>query len=156
MSRLKIKPSKLEKRLDEIYSQLPKIECRQLCQEACGPIGMTQLEAHRIKKVTHELPVYTQAAGHCSMLTEAGQCHCYRVRPLICRLFALTPKMACPFGCVPEYWLSDGDVLAFMDEVEQLTGQSTDSYMSVTNEELLLIEEHMKRLAEERKCRNNY
>lgn len=42
--------------IDAVYALVPRIACRRLCTAACGPIGMSQLEAKRVEKKTHRLP----------------------------------------------------------------------------------------------------
>jgi Fe-S-cluster containining protein len=36
------------------------------------------------------------------MLGDEGQCSVYDIRPVVCRLWACTPEMACPHGCRPD------------------------------------------------------
>lgn len=45
----------------------------------------------------------------CVMLQGDGTCRCYAERPFICRLWGATKAMACPFGCVPEKWMTDAE-----------------------------------------------
>jgi Fe-S-cluster containining protein len=59
-----------------------------------------------LEKIASELMTKHPCDFKCSLLKE-GKCSIYRIRPLICRLFGLTKKMQCPFGCVPDKWLDD-------------------------------------------------
>lgn len=107
-------------RLEAIYARLPRIECRRLCQEYCGPIGMSDLERKRIEKVAHRLPL----AGpdlRCNMLSPAGACSVYQLRPMICRLFGLTERLRCPHGCTPSRWLTEKEAAALVYEVQGLS-----------------------------------
>lgn len=38
-----------EEKLANIYTKIPTFECKGLCQDSCGPIGMSQAEAKIIK-----------------------------------------------------------------------------------------------------------
>lgn len=125
----------LKDKLQRIYDQLPKIECKQKCQEACSLIVMTKNEKKAIEKevgesITHKIDRFHYALfdpGNlgkeipaCKMLDGCGSCSIYQLRPLICRLFGLVKKMECPFGCVPERWLSDAEAKLFFKRIKNL------------------------------------
>lgn len=105
-------------KLEKIYRNLPKINCKQLCDSSCSIIPVGELEVKRVtellgynpfptpEKMLEMLQKKKPCEFTCSLLKE-GKCSIYRVRPLICRLFGLTKKMKCPFGCIPERWLDD-------------------------------------------------
>ena len=105
-------------KLDKMYKQLPKINCKQLCEASCSIIPIGDLERKRIEKwlgfnpfltpeqIIEDLKSKSPCQFTCSLLKE-GKCSIYRIRPLICRLFGLTKKMQCPFGCVPDKWMDD-------------------------------------------------
>ncbi len=124
--------------LDALYATLPTLKCQGKCQESCGPIMMTPLEAIRLKDRVGPLhPVNFLRRDDviivhspkltCPLLdTQTGRCTVYEIRPTICRLWGLVKKMRCPFGCVPSRWLTDkeaGNVLRAAryrsDEVEK-------------------------------------
>lgn len=98
--------------LESLYAQLPKIECQRKCQECCGPIVMTRLEARRLPELQFDrMPMRTGLPGFahvsrvpdtltCPLLKD-GACSAYDRRPAICRLWGLTEKLRCPFGCEP-------------------------------------------------------
>lgn len=46
-----------------------------------------------------------------------GECMAYAVRPLICRMWGLTKRMKCPYGCVPERWVDDAEFAHILIEV---------------------------------------
>ena len=50
------------------------------------------------------------------------ECEIHEARPLICRLFGIVDidLMRCPWGCVPERWLSDAESRALLEEVRAL------------------------------------
>jgi Uncharacterised protein family (UPF0153). len=98
----------LEK-LDALTAQLPKINCQKKCQECCGPVLMSKLEWERIIEAMGFTPEAREDLT-CPMLCEStGLCRAYAIRPVICRLWGLVEKMKCPFGCVPERWLTDAE-----------------------------------------------
>ncbi len=96
--------------LDALYATLPALECRGRCQDSCGPIDMSATERRRITGRGVDIPPLRDAAlvKSCPALTVLGTCRVYEVRPLLCRLWGLVEKMACPYGCLPEGgWLDD-------------------------------------------------
>ena len=100
--------------LDRLYSELPRLDCKGLCADSCGPIVMSRVEWDRIGQVLGHKP---QAKGiDCPMLA-AGRCTVYDVRPAICRLWGIAEEMPCPFGCKPERTLSKPDAFAWLDRV---------------------------------------
>ena len=79
---------------------------------------MSRIEWSRI---TNRLG-YTPAGDEtliCPMLS-GNHCNVYAIRPLICRLWGLTPKMRCPWGCEPERWLSEPETRELLAEMERL------------------------------------
>lgn len=82
--------------VEALYAEVPEFECRGLCQESCGAISMTAAERRRVEQHTgrkHE------PSSPCQHLGPMGQCTIYDVRPLVCRLWGLSPMMRCPHGC---------------------------------------------------------
>lgn len=53
----------------------------------------------------------------CPSLTASGRCAVYSVRPMICRVWGLVREMACPWGCVPDRWLSGREVQRLLASV---------------------------------------
>lgn len=106
--------------LAAVYAAVPDVECKGRCgrnrhQTCCGPIGCTVTEAQRLENYTGiaapwilddsgnvimdatELPLHI-----CPYLGLNGKCIAYEVRPLICRLWAATEGLECPWGCKPK------------------------------------------------------
>lgn len=128
------------KALDALYATLPKMECRRKCQHCCQSFGMNWLEKRRLQAVagplkTRRVPCYTEGLcgergvligvhevleGPCPLLKD-GACSAYEQRPFICRVWGLTRKTACPYGCEPERWLTDEEVFALARKVQQLS-----------------------------------
>lgn len=117
-------PDVRDARLEALYARLPRLECRRLCQEACGPIVMFRPEWDRLVEflMYEPSPTPDQAARlRCPLLDESsGRCSVYRIRPMICRLFGLVERMRCPFGCEPERWLTDEEARGLMDQVNRI------------------------------------
>lgn len=103
--------------LEALYAQLPTIECQRKCQECCGPLAMTRLEAKRLPEFKFERGFWkTQLTNRpmgaafitvtphhslvCPMLKD-GACSVYSRRPAVCRLWGITEDMPCPHGCKP-------------------------------------------------------
>lgn len=113
---------KSEQRLDALYETLPTIECKGLCQESCGPIGMTTVEFRRILESTEIVPSI-DGQGTCLLLVD-GKCSVYEVRPTICRLWGITRGMECPFGCIPTpRYLTREEGFKILGKVDKATGR---------------------------------
>ena len=109
--------------IDTIYAKLPTLHCQRKCQQSCSPILMTRLEWMRIKKRLGYAPK-ASLEEMCPMLNQTtGSCMVYGIRPLICRIYGLVEKMRCPWGCVPDRWLSDQEAAELMAEMAGLLGQ---------------------------------
>lgn len=98
--------------LNDLYAELPALKCKQLCAESCGPIVMTRVEWQRVCKTLSE---ERKAIGSltCPIL-ENGLCAAYDVRPMLCRLWGLVETMKCPWGCVPERYLTEEEGYEFL------------------------------------------
>lgn len=96
-----------------LWAKIPDAGCKGLCVEACGPIGMTRLEAAILMDTGRLNPELLEPYGSgllhiphdgvCPMLSDDGRCTVYAVRPAICRAFGAVdhPLMRCPHGCEP-------------------------------------------------------
>jgi uncharacterized protein len=81
-------------------NRIPIFMCEPGCHDCCGPVTASTYEMA-------QLPVKTEEEHHvalenfsCPHLGEKG-CMVYTERPLICRLFGTTPRLACPRGNRP-------------------------------------------------------
>ncbi len=45
------------------------------------------------------------------------RCSIYKDRPYVCRVFGLTPKMPCLFGCKAERMIAESESMAHMREL---------------------------------------
>lgn len=113
-----------EEDLLAVYASLPKMQCRGLCQACCGPISMTALEGRRMDQAYGgPLPRVGNDAT-CPALKD-GRCSIYEARPLICRLWGMTPDMPCPYGCKPDREMPDEEIQAILAKVISLGGGLT-------------------------------
>ena len=100
--------------LDALYASLPTLDCRRLCQDSCGPILTGSAEFLRLLSASGLRDLVSEPGTLCCPLLRDGSCSVYRIRPMVCRLWGLTPSMACPHGCVPERWLSETEAQTFL------------------------------------------
>lgn len=121
----------------KIYGDIPRIECKGLCGDACGPINMHPFERLQIRRRGVKLPPHAeqmrllQASAdkhyNCPALSEDERCTVYSDRPTICRLWGVMDALRCPYGCE----LLDGaEVLPNMQALEIIDR----SYKAGTNE----------------------
>ena len=103
-------------------SRIPTFECEPGCHDCCGPVTCSSEEIAR-------LPVKSDAE-HAAALAEyncvyrgANGCTVYAERPLVCRLFGTTPKLACPRGKRPQQMIdsdTEQQVFAFFKSQRQV------------------------------------
>ncbi|WP_081326646.1 YkgJ family cysteine cluster protein [Vibrio cyclitrophicus] len=83
-----------------LRESIPALECVKGCHDCCGPVTTSSEEMSRLpvkSDAEHEAALNEY---NCVHLGPNG-CEVYEERPLICRLFGTTPRMACPNGCRP-------------------------------------------------------
>lgn len=89
--------------IEAVWARVPDAGCKGLCQDCCGPIGMSEAERARIAR-RHGLTIRdaeTQpGTSNCPALTD-GTCRVYPDRPTVCRLWGASAVMPCPHGCIP-------------------------------------------------------
>ena len=90
-----------DKTIDELRRQIPSFACTPGCHDCCGPVTASSEEMARLPYKSDEEHDKAFAELNCPHLGDKG-CTVYAERPLICRLFGTTNKMACPNGCRPE------------------------------------------------------
>ena len=111
--------------LDALYATLPRLSCKKLCQNVCGLIEMSDLEYQRIhNRIGRDLPSYDQSLTCPCLNQKTGLCKVHEIRPIICRLWGLVHKMACPWGCQPERWLSDDEARGYFKAVHEISAQA--------------------------------
>jgi Fe-S-cluster containining protein len=114
-----------KRQLDELYAELPALDCQRRCQDSCGPIAMSYVEWARIvKKLGYE----PRATGAVCPLLRAGLCSVYPVRPMLCRLWGLVETMQCPWGCVPERVLTTREGYVFLARARAIGAVDDEEY----------------------------
>jgi len=84
---------------------IPSFECLPGCHDCCGPVTTSPEEIARLPGKSIAQHDAALAELNCPYLGSKG-CEVYAERPLICRLFGTTPKLACPQGKHPEVMIS--------------------------------------------------
>ena len=112
-----------------LYARIPKIDCRQKCQDFCGAVvqlgAFTEAERPGIEAALLEAKVAQRSGGSsrsCNALNEQGRCVIYESRPAICRLWGVVEGMRCPHGCEPERLLSHAEMSEILKELEAIAG----------------------------------
>lgn len=80
--------------------RIPAFECEPGCHDCCGPVTASSEEMARLPLKTDAEHAAALDELSCPHLGEDG-CQVYAERPLICRLFGTTPRLACPNGQRP-------------------------------------------------------
>lgn len=84
-----------------LRERIPTFECKPGCHDCCGPVTASSEEMLRLPVKSDTEHDAALEELNCVHLGPNG-CEVYDERPLICRLFGTTPKMACPNDCGPE------------------------------------------------------
>jgi hypothetical protein len=111
----------LKNKLRELYDRVPVVKCQGLCQECCGLVPATAGEVRIMERVSgkpHALDIDTFS---CAYLHE-GRCTIYSDRPLVCRLWGAAENLICPFGCKPDRYLTEAEVVDLMRRMSYLSG----------------------------------
>lgn len=100
----------------EVYARIPSTGCKGHCRKTCTVLGLTPVEAERLKGRVHDISATAQAGGPsleklldsfgdkiptCPSLTAFGTCGIYDERPYLCRAYGAVEDMPCQWGCVP-------------------------------------------------------
>lgn len=82
-------------------ASIPSFACQPGCHDCCGPVTTSTEEMARLPRKSAAAQAAALAELSCPHLGDEG-CQVYAERPLICRLFGTTPRLACPNGMRPE------------------------------------------------------
>ncbi|WP_371326489.1 YkgJ family cysteine cluster protein [Collimonas sp. OK307] len=85
--------------------RIPAFACVPGCHDCCGPVLASTVEMARLPRKNQQEQEAALAALGCPHLGPDG-CQVYEERPLICRLFGTTPRLACPNGKRPEVMIA--------------------------------------------------
>lgn len=92
-------------KIDSLREQIPSFTCIVGCHDCCGPVTASSEEVARLPVKTEAEHESALAHYNCVYLGQHG-CEVYGERPLICRLFGTTERLACPNGRRPVYLTS--------------------------------------------------
>ena len=102
----------------ELYAQLPALECLGLCGHSCGEhVDASTVERRRLVAAGVDLdaPAPDGACPALSRTFGAGRCSVHAIRPMICRLWGTAASMPRPHGYRPEGGpVSDVQVMRWM------------------------------------------
>ena len=80
--------------------RIPAFECQPGCHDCCGPVTASSEEMAWLPGKSDQEHAAALEELSCPHLGVHG-CQVYAERPLICRLFGTTPRLACPNGKRP-------------------------------------------------------
>lgn len=103
-------------------SRIPSFECIPGCHDCCGPVTTSSEEMARLPVKSDAEHEAALASFGCPHLGAQG-CQVYAERPLICRLFGTTPRLACPHGRRPQTMIdakTEQQVFQFFAETRQV------------------------------------
>ena len=111
-----------ERRLEEIYSKVPPVKCREDCSDCCGIIPRGRVEDIHIANWIGKrafLPVRLDQGPVTCQYTIDHKCSIYPVRPLVCRLYGVVdnPKATCPKLGLPRVHLTNREADKLIEEV---------------------------------------
>ena len=113
----------VRQRLEDVYSRVPLLRCKGLCQDACGPVPATRDEIKLMERSGARAYGWQLHTGHCTFLDEhTGRCACYRDRPFVCRAWGTVETSMCPFGCEPDHWLTAQQLEDLLARVSDVAG----------------------------------
>jgi Fe-S-cluster containining protein len=124
--RRRVEPARDERlrALAELYAELPAMQCHGLCSDSCFSLQQTGLEQRYAREVGGvQLDLVQAPPTGCRALTVLNRCGVYEARPMICRLWGMTPGMRCQYGCEPEGgFLTARQAYEFLARVAELDG----------------------------------
>jgi hypothetical protein len=91
--------------IQDLYELVPELACPPGCIECCRCFGIahrTEIEDRRLRTFLQENGMeQLEADGTgCPYVTDRG-CSVYPVRPLICRIYGVSPNYLCMLGVRP-------------------------------------------------------
>jgi Fe-S-cluster containining protein len=131
--------------LEDLYAQLPALECKGRCFDSCTAVDASELERKRMRERGVELPMAMAhhrlqaliAAGRtprCPALGPLNTCTGYEVRPFTCRAFGMVRDpadhlargpMMCDYGCIPDGTIGFEQFARALREIEEMSQEVT-------------------------------
>lgn len=109
-------------RLQDLRERIPAFRCIPGCHDCCGPVTTSSEEMSRLPFKSEAVRDAALAELSCPHLGVNG-CEAYGERPLICRLFGTTPRLACPRGMRPDRMIdarTEREIHIFLVETRQV------------------------------------
>ena len=109
-------------KLQDLRDRIPSFRCVPGCHDCCGPVTASSEEMSRLPLKSDAVRDAALAELSCPHLGVNG-CEAYGERPLICRLFGTTPRLACPRGMRPQEMIDAGterEIHIFLVETRQV------------------------------------
>jgi Fe-S-cluster containining protein len=103
-------------------NHIPSFACEPGCHDCCGPVTTSSIEMASLPEKSEAEHEAALAELSCPHLGENG-CEVYGERPLICRLFGTTPRLACPRGKRPDIMIDpqiEEQIHQFMRQTRQV------------------------------------
>lgn len=131
--------------LEDLYAQLPRLECKGLCFDSCTAVDASELERERMRERGVELPmplahhrlqalIAVGKTPRCPALGPLNTCTVYDVRPFVCRVFGMVRDpadtlargpMMCDYGCIPDGTIDFDQFGRALREIEELSQEVT-------------------------------
>ncbi len=89
-----------------LRQHIPSFECKPDCHDCCGPVTTSSEEMAMLPEKSEQKHAAAMSELSCPHLSHKG-CQVYDERPLICRLFGTTPRLACPNGNKPDIMIDE-------------------------------------------------
>ena len=109
-------------KLQDLRERIPSFGCVAGCHDCCGPVTASSEEMARLPVKSDAVRDAALAELSCPHLGANG-CEVYGERPLICRLFGTTPRLACPRGRRPEQMIdarTEREIHIFLVQTRQV------------------------------------
>lgn len=137
-----------------LYAELPAMQCQGLCSDSCYSLVQTPVERDLVADRTGiELKLVQVPPTACPALGMLKTCLAYEVRPLICRLWGMTPGMRCQYGCEPEGgFLTAEQTYGFLARAAEIAGDdaTAEQMRAAFRKDPVLAEKVMLRLQRDR------
>lgn len=114
--------TKNDRTIKHLRAHIPSFACTPGCHDCCGPVTTSSEEMARLPVKSEQEHEIALADLSCPHLGNNG-CQVYAERPLICRLFGTTPRLACPNGQGPEQGVDpeiEQQIYQFNEETRQV------------------------------------
>jgi Fe-S-cluster containining protein len=124
----------IRQKLEEIYSLIPEYSCNH-CHKCCSPIVWFEPEEiiikDYLKKNNLDKNSFLNKTNKCSFLKN-DRCAIYPVRPIVCRLQAVTSDLPCHFKKTNNY-LSEKEIKNIKDKFNKILDETKSKTVFYTN-----------------------